>query len=99
MKYVISEDRFIKIIEEFILSQLGNYNPNNSPIIGDFYLNGRLTARVYRHNRKVFVDIDKNVFNTIKNMFSINTFELDNILSGVFSDITQNNISMIYLVN
>lgn len=99
MKYVISEDRLVKIIEEFILSQLGNYNPNNSPIIGDFYLNGRLTARVYRKNRKIFVDMDKDVYNTIMNMFSIHTVELDDILGGVFSDITQNNISMIYLVN
>lgn len=99
MKYVISEDRFIKIIEEFILSQLGNYNPNNSPIIGDFYLNGRLTARLYRHNRKIFVDMDREVYYTIMNMFSIDMGELDNILGGIFSDITQNNISMIYLVN
>jgi hypothetical protein len=98
MKYVISEDKLNKIIEKFILSQLGDYKPNNSPIIGDFYLNGRLTARVYRQNRKVFADIDGDIYKTIMNMFSINAVELENILGGVFSDITQNNISEIYVL-
>jgi hypothetical protein len=98
MKYVITENRLSNIVYKFTVSQLGKFIPGRGSIVGKFYSIDDITAIIYFQNKKVFVDMDGRIYDTIKSMFSLNSVELDEILFPIFSEIASIKISEIYPV-
>jgi hypothetical protein len=98
MKYIITENRLLNLVHNFTVSQLGKFIPGRGSIVGKFYSIDDITAIIYFQNKKVFVDMDGRIYDTIKSMFSLNSVELDEILFPIFSEIASIKISEIYPV-
>ena len=98
MKYIITENRLLNLVHNFTVSMLGIIIPGRGSIVGKFYSIDDITAIIYFQNKKVFVDMDGRIYDTIKSMFSLNSVELDEILFPIFSEIASIKISEIYPV-
>jgi hypothetical protein len=105
MKCIISESKFEKIMDNFVLSQMGEYDPLNiGTELGRFIKNGKVVAYIENYGKEgnvMVIDSDLRdiLYTSLTSMFFDETDEFTDEFLSIIGRITSEYISALFIMD